>query len=118
MSEPPIHKALSNDLGKHRPDTAATGGRQRGGDLGETTEQLPKYEAAPPGYDTLYKDGHPVAQDTELSNNGESSTAAAAAGGRGSGEVAINMEPAHQASSQAQPPPPFSSENPGAPPRQ
>jgi len=43
-----------------RPPATATTGRQRGGHLGaESTEQLPKYEAAPPGYDTIYKDGPP-----------------------------------------------------------
>lgn len=49
------------NIGIARPPTAATASRRhRGGDLDpDGGEQLPKYEAAPPEYETLYKDGPP-----------------------------------------------------------
>lgn len=71
----------------------------------EATEPLPKYEAAPPGYDTLYKDGPPpLPQDLEagepsrISRNGRQDVP---------GEVVVNIpEPAHTVDHQAPSPPP------------
>ena len=84
-----------------RPEPAA---RRAGAH--DDAEQLPKYEASPPGYETLYKDGYPpVVRESEMATLGESS----AAGERGSGEVVINMEPAAPAPAPrtgAPPPPP------------
>lgn len=100
---------------------AATTGRQRGGDLdADANEQLPKYEAAPPMYDTLYKDGPPptMAQGT-MSDLGSSSSAAVLPppplpahtallhpqSQSQSGEVVINVEPPSQPGSMPPPPP-------------
>ncbi|KAF8544879.1 hypothetical protein BDD12DRAFT_800855 [Trichophaea hybrida] len=80
-----------------RPSATATTGRQRDGNLDpETLEQLPKYEAAPPEYSTIFKDGPPLPPEerAELEGNGGSSAAAAErGGGSGGGEVVINVIP-------------------------
>ncbi|KAF8249408.1 hypothetical protein K440DRAFT_622064 [Wilcoxina mikolae CBS 423.85] len=70
------------------PPAVAATGRQRSGNLEpEISEQLPQYEASPPQYDTIYKNGPPTAAGhqvvgtapVEMADLGGSSTAAAAA---------------------------------------
>jgi len=100
------------------PAAAATMGRQRGGDLGaaDANEQLPEYEAAPPTYDMLYKDGPPQNVSQEMNDFGSSSSAAAIsalppahiAPQTHAGAIVIDVEPPSQP---APTPPPVQEEH-------
>lgn len=113
---------ITDELVPSRPPAAAaaTTGRQRGGDLdaADANEQLPEYEAAPPTYDMLYKDGPPRNVFQEMDDFGSSSAAAAVsalppahiAPQTHAGVIVIDIEPPSQP---AHTPPPVQEEHAG-----